>query len=67
MPNILIEENGVYGIDCTHAIWATDTIHDEYHRAGIHMNDVDFVIENDSNLLLVEYKNANIPGTSGIH
>lgn len=62
MSNIFIEENGVYAIDCTNALWATDKMHDDYHEAGIHINDVDFLIENESNLFMVEYKNANIVG-----
>lgn len=64
MQNILIEENGIYGIDCTRAVWFTDRIHEDYHRAGIHINDADFIIENEDKLLMVEYKNANIPGAA---
>lgn len=64
MSNIFIEENETYSIDCTDAVWATDKIHADYHAAGIHINDVDFVIENESYLLMVEYKNANIRGAS---
>ena len=60
MSNIFTEENGVYRIDCTNALWATDQMHASYQKAGIHINDVDFVIENESYLLMVEYKNANI-------
>ncbi len=62
MPNIFVEENGRYCIDCSKAFWATDKMHDEYQRAGIHINDVDFVIENEDCLILLEYKNANIQG-----
>lgn len=62
MPKILTEENGVYSINCTNAVWATDKIHEDYHKAGIHINDVDFVIEDESCLLMIEYKNAKIPG-----
>lgn len=62
MSDIFTEENGFYSVDCTNAIWATDKMHDDYHAAGIHINDVDFVIENERHLLMVEYKNANIPG-----
>lgn len=60
MENIFIEENGVYNIDCSNAIWATDKMHEDYHNAGIHINDVDFLIENVTNILMVEYKNACI-------
>lgn len=60
MSKIFIEENGVYMLDCTQALWATDELHEEYHRAGVPINDVDFVIENEKNIVFVEYKNANI-------
>ncbi len=46
MNTIFIEENGVYSIDCTNAVWATDRMHKDYQEAGIHINDVDFLIEN---------------------
>lgn len=65
-----IEENGQYSLDCTNAIWSTDAVHgcfqDPAHAYGIlgFLCDVDFVIENDSHILLVEYKNASIPGAA---
>lgn len=62
MSKIFTEENGKYSIDCTKAIWATDQMHRDYQQAKIHINDVDFLIENENYLLMVEYKNANIPG-----
>lgn len=49
-----------YSIDCSNAVWATDKMHEDYHNAGIHINDVDFLIENATNILMVEYKNACI-------
>lgn len=58
MKNIFIEENGVYSIDCSNVVWATDKTHEYYHNTGIHINDVDFLIENATNILMVEYKNA---------
>lgn len=61
---ILIEENGIYGIDVSAASWATDQINAEYHKAEVQLKDADFVIEDDQNLLVVEYKNANIPGAA---
>lgn len=61
---IFTEENGVYCINCENAIWATDKIHEIYHTAKIHIKDVDFIIENEDYLILVEYKNANIQGAS---
>lgn len=58
MENVFIEENGMYSIDCRAAVWATDKMHEDYHTAGIHINDVDFLIENSTHILMVEYKNA---------
>lgn len=58
MKNIFIEENGIYCIDCRNAVWATDKMNEDYHNAGIHINDVDFLIENSTHILMVEYKNA---------
>ncbi len=60
MGKLLIEENGVYSIDCGAAVWATDRMHEDYHNAGIHINDVDFLIENATHIFMVEYKNACI-------
>ena len=60
MNHIFIEENGAYSIDCTNAVWATDKMHEDYHNAGIHINDVDFLIEDSTHILMVEYKNACI-------
>ena len=64
MEKIFVEENGRYCIDCTNALWATDQMNMEYHKAGIHISDVDFVVENITHIFLVEYKNAMISGAS---
>ena len=61
----LIEENGQYAFNCQKALWATDALHQAYHAAGLHsLKDVDFLIESDQALLMVEYKNASIPGAA---
>ncbi len=68
MAAIYQEENGIYSLDCTNAVWSTDRIHQDYqdpaHTFGQigFLKDVDFVIETEDSLLLVEYKNANVPG-----
>lgn len=62
MPDRLIEENGRYALDCHNALWATDQIHTTYHQAKVRLKDVDFVLETEELLILVEYKNANIKG-----
>lgn len=65
-----IEENGLYCLDCTAAVWSTDGIHNYYqdssHTYGVlgFLCDVDFVIETEGCIFLVEYKNANIPGAA---
>lgn len=64
MPGILIEEKGKYYIDCKNAQWETGNIHDLYHSCGLPdiLCDADFAIETKENtILLIEYKNANIP------
>jgi hypothetical protein len=63
MPGgIYTEENGVYQIDCTNAVWSTDQIHTDYQATHHNiLSDVDFVIEVEDFIYLVEYKNANIP------
>ena len=63
MSKIFVEENGVYGIDCTDAVWASDQMHGDYYEAGLHINDVDFVIENSTEILLVEYKKCEYFGS----
>ena len=62
MNNVFIEENGAYSIDCSNAVWASDRMHKDYHDSGIHINDVDFLIEDASHIFMVEYKNANFSG-----
>ena len=37
------EENGVYQIDCSAAVWSTDQIYNLYHTAGVFLKDADFV------------------------
>ena len=63
MPDVLIEENRNYGIDCRKAVWATGEIHEAYHACGLPdiLCDADFVLETEDSILLVEYKNSNIP------
>ena len=63
MNMMLTEENGVYQFDCTKALWATNEIRDQYFNARIHvLKNVDFIIETQNVLLMLEYKNATISG-----
>lgn len=64
MSKILVEENNLYELDCTAALWATDQIHEEYHRAKTNLKDADFLIETEEQMLLVEYKNSNVPNAA---
>ncbi len=63
MPGVLIEEKRKYGIDCANAVWASDNMHAIYHKCGLPhiLCDTDFAVETDDFILLIEYKNANIP------
>ena len=56
MTKIYTEENGIYCIDCTRAVWSSDRMHEDYQKSGIHISDVDFLIEDDKYLYLVDYK-----------
>lgn len=60
MDKKFVEENGIYQIDCSEALWATDQIHEAYHNAGVQLKDSDFLVEDKKKLYLIEYKNANI-------
>lgn len=63
MADLLIEEKGHYGFDPRHAVWASGKIHDDYNACGLTciLCDADFVFETPDSILLVEYKNANVP------
>ena len=62
MNKVFVEENGVYQIDCTKAIWATDAVHEIYHNNKVSLlKDIDFIVEEDRNIILMEYKNGNNP------
>lgn len=63
MRNIFTEENGNYKIDCSKALWATDELHEQYHAAKCSLSDVDWILETEEKIVLVEYKNASVAGT----
>ena len=61
MDGVFCDENKSCTIDFSAAPWATDRIHDVFHEAKLFvLSDVDFVAETENELLLVEYKNANL-------
>lgn len=62
MSQIFSDENNSCQIDFSKAVWATDQLHDIFHKAKVSiLHDVDFIVETEDELLLVEYKNANLP------
>lgn len=66
MGNVFTEENGKYKIDCSKALWATDELHEQYHAAKCSLSDVDWILESDRKIVLVEYKNANVAGAHNL-
>lgn len=61
MTRIYREENQNCQFDFSKAVWASDELHEIYHKNGIGiLSDADFIAETESYILLVEYKNANI-------
>ncbi len=62
MEKIFKEENGNFMIDCSSALWATDKLHEQYQAAQCSLSDVDWILETDGKIVLVEYKNANVAG-----
>jgi hypothetical protein len=60
MKDKLIEENGVYELECKNALWASDRMHEDYHNAKIPLTDADFLLEDEKSIMIVEYKNSNI-------
>ena len=46
-------------IDFSEALWATNELNSIFRRAGLSLNDVDFIAETEEELIFVECKNAN--------
>lgn len=65
MRQVYQDENRRFQFDFSSALWATDKLHEIYskNKAGI-LSDVDFIAETEDEVLLVEYKNANVPGAA---
>lgn len=61
---IFIEENKVYQIDCSAALEATDQWHSIKDNISTLLSDVDWIMEAEQAVYLVEYKNANFPGAT---
>ncbi len=62
MDKVFTDENKTCQFDFSRAIWATDKLNEIYHKAKIFLSDVDFIVESEDYLLLVEYKNAKFAG-----
>lgn len=62
MSKVFVEENGLYQIDFSRALWATDRLNTIFHDAKTELSDVDFIAETDEKIFFVEYKNADIEG-----
>lgn len=61
MSQIFRDENHSCEIDFSVTEWATDQLNSIFHRAKLSiLHDVDFVAETEHEILLVEYKNANL-------
>lgn len=67
MSQVFYDEHHLYEIDFSSATWATDQLHDIFHSAGLTiLHDVDWVVETNDELLLVEYKNSNHPNARNV-
>lgn len=62
---VYTEENKVYQIDFTSAVWSTDKLNSIFNKtvASV-LSDVDFIAETETDILFVEYKNASVAGAS---
>lgn len=59
MDKVFVDENGDYGLNYSNAIWATDKMHQDYHKAKVQLSDADFLLEDEEKIIILEYKNAN--------
>lgn len=63
--NVFQEENNFYQFDFTSAVWATNELHDIFQNNKAYiLSDVDFIAETENEIILLEYKNANIPSAA---
>lgn len=58
MAYIFIDENQSCQFDFSAAIWATNELNTIYHNAKVQLSDVDFIVETETEILFIEYKNA---------
>lgn len=63
MTQIYQDENKIYQFDFSSALWSSNMLQQIFHanKAEI-LCDVDFIIETHEEILLIKYKNADVPG-----
>lgn len=55
------DENEAYQFDFSVAQWATDQLHNIFHKNKVSiLSDADFLAETNDGIIVLEYKNANI-------
>jgi hypothetical protein len=64
LASFFTDENRSCELDITKAVWATDQLNTFFHQAKTILSDVDFIIETQTEILFIEYKNACLPGAS---
>mgnify|MGYP006916248180 CR=1 FL=1 len=65
MGIIFTDENQSWQFDFSRALWATDKLHEDYMNVKDSiLHDVDFIVEDEQTMLLIECKNANFKGVS---
>lgn len=57
---IYVNENRKFQFDFTAAKWATDQLNKKYQKIDFVLSDLDFIAETDKEILLIEYKNADV-------
>lgn len=61
MNQVFIDENQAYQFDFSAALYASDQLNKIYHQCKLSiLSDVDFIVETDDVIILIEYKNACI-------
>ena len=65
MNQIYQDENRMFQFDFSAALWASDQLHNIYNKTNVGiLSDVDFIAETEDNIILIEYKNADILGAA---
>lgn len=60
VEQIFQDENHTCEFNFTKAQWAIDGLHNIYGQAKAGLSDVDYLVETEKEILLIEYKNADI-------